>query len=241
VTGVALALLAIVAGIVSATSPCVLPVIPGFLAAVSPQPELSGKDGWRPSRTGALSFVAGFTTVFTLLGATASLVGAALYAHLDGALRIAGVALIVLGVSSAGVIKIPLLNTERRVVALDRVAGGPRRAFALGLAFALGWTPCVGPVLAAILTRAAADATLLQGVVLLILYSAGLGLPFIAVTLWFERSRRPRLWLARRSATVQRLGGLVMVIAGIGYLTGSWTLLFAGLQRWLAQTGWPPI
>ena len=117
----------------------------------------------------------------------------------------------------------------------------PRRAAALGAAFALGWTPCIGPILATILTKAAADSSLIEGMFLLLLYSIGLGLPFIAVAIWFEKSLRPRRWMIRRALLLQRIGGATMVAVGIGYLTGLWATIFTGLQGWLARTGWPPI
>lgn len=239
----ALPAVAIAAGVVSASSPCVLPVIPGFLAAVSTTGATTSVDAheWRPSRRGAVAFVAGFTAVFTLLGATASLFGRLLYSQLDTLIKLAGVLLIVVGAATTGLLRIPALDRERRVLDLERVVGGPRRAFVLGIAFALGWTPCVGPVLAAILTKAAVDATLLQGVVLLLLYSIGLGIPFLAVAWWFDRTERARRFLGRHSRSLQRIGGIVMIIAGVGYLTGAWTALFTGLQRLLARTGWPPI
>jgi cytochrome c-type biogenesis protein len=241
VNAVVLPFVAVAAGIISASSPCVLPVIPGFLAAVSPDSGASTSADWHPSRRGAVGFVAGFTVVFTMLGATASVVGNALYSHLDVALKVAGIALVLFGAATAGLLRLPMINRERRMIPLDRFAGGPRRAFLLGVAFALGWTPCIGPVLATILTKAAADATLLQGVILLLLYSLGLGIPFLIVALWFERTRRPRAWIGRHAWTLQRIAGVVMILAGIGYITGAWAGLFTGVQRWLARTGWPPI
>ena len=118
---------------------------------------------------------------------------------------------------------------------------GPRRAVALGAAFARGWTPCIGPILATVFTKAAADASLVQGMFLLLLYSIGLGLPFIAVAIWFEKSQCPRQWMMRRSLLLQRIGGATKVAVGIGYVTGVWATIFTGLQGWLARTGWPPI
>lgn len=240
--GVALPGMAVAAGLLSASSPCVLPVIPGYLAAVSTVAD--GRDGaaqWHPSRRGALGFVAGFTVVFTLLGATASLVGSLVFDHLGILLNVAGVGLIVVGAATAGLLDLPILGRERRPFDLARVAGGPRRAMLLGVAFALGWTPCIGPVLAAILTKAATDATIGQGVILLLLYSFGMAIPFLAIAWWFDRTKRLRTALSRHARTLQRIAGVVMIAAGIGYLTGTWTLLFASVQRWLARTGWPPI
>ncbi|HRB04211.1 MAG TPA: cytochrome c biogenesis CcdA family protein [Ilumatobacteraceae bacterium] len=238
--GPLLALAAVAAGVVSATSPCVLPVLPGYLAAVSATDD-SGHGKSNARTIGALGFIAGFTAVFTLLGATASAIGGLLFEQLDALLRVAGVVLIVFGLQTAGIFHFLALAGERRPVELHRVGRGPRRAAALGAAFALGWTPCIGPILATILTKAAADQSLTEGMVLLLLYSAGLGLPFLALAIWFEKSHRLRNWLQRRAAMLQRVSGAVMVVVGIGYLTATWATVFTGLQGWLARTGWPPI
>lgn len=239
--GALLSLAAVAAGIVSATSPCVLPVIPGYLAAVTSADRRDPGARPQPSIRGALGFVAGFTGVFTALGATASAVGAALYAQLDTALKFAGVVLIVLGLSTIGLLRLPFLSVERRPVDAHRFIGGPRRSVLLGAVFALGWTPCIGPILAIVLTKAAADSSLAQGMILLLLYSAGLGIPFIGLALWFDRSAPIRHWFIRRTKLVQRLGGTAMVIIGLGYLTGIWSTIFTSAQSWLARTGWPPI
>ena len=237
--GLLLPFAAVAAGVLSASSPCVLPVLPGYIATVSTADDDEGR---RPRRVlGALGFVAGFTIVFTVLGATASALGGVLYEHIDTALVVSGVILIVLGLHTIGVFRSLTLASERRPVELHQVGHGPRRAVALGAVFALGWTPCIGPILATILTKAAADASLVEGMVLLLLYSIGLGLPFVAVAVWFEKSDRPRRWLMRRARLLQRLGGVTMVIVGIGYVSGVWATIFTGLQRWLARTGWPPI
>lgn len=239
--GPLLALAAVAAGVVSASSPCVLPVLPGFLAAVSANTTGSVDGDSRPSIRGALGFVAGFTIVFSALGATASAVGSMLYARLDTALALAGVVLIVLGLNTVGVVRLRFLSLERRPIHMHQVAGGPRRSVLLGAVFALGWTPCVGPILATVLTKAAVDSSLTEGMVLLVLYSAGLGVPFIGLAVWFDRSTRLRRWIAGHAATMQRVGGVAMVAVGLGYLTGVWSTIFTGLQRWLARTGWPPI
>ena len=239
--GLLLPLAAIAAGVVSASSPCVLPVLPGYIAAVSATDSDDAQQRPHARILGALGFVAGFTMVFTLLGATASALGGLLYEQLDTALRFAGIVLIIFGLHTIGLFRSRALASERRPVALHLVGRGPRRAVALGAAFALGWTPCIGPILATILTKAAADSSLAQGMMLLLLYSVGLGLPFIAIAIWFEKSRRPRLWLMRRAQLLQRIGGVTMVVVGIGYVSGVWATIFTGLQRWLARTGWPPI
>lgn len=239
--GLLLPFAAVAAGVVSASSPCVLPVLTGYIAAVSTAGVEGGGERPRQRIVGAFGFVAGFTIVFTVLGATASALGTLLYDQLDTALRVAGVILIVLGLHTLGVVRWRALAGERRLVALHLVGRGPRRAVALGAAFALGWTPCIGPILATILTKAAADASLIEGMLLLLLYSAGLGLPFIAIAVWFEKSLRVRRWMTRRSLLLQRVGGVTMVVVGVGYFTGVWATIFTGLQGWLARTGWPPI
>ena len=239
--GLLLPFAAIAAGVVSASSPCVLPVLPGYIAAVSATGAEGSEERPRQRIIGAFGFVAGFTIVFTVLGATASALGSLLYDQLDTALRVAGVVLIVFGLHTVGVVRWRALAGERRPVALHLVGRGPRRAVALGAAFALGWTPCIGPILATILTKAAADSSLIEGMLLLLLYSTGLGLPFIAVAVWFEKSQRLRRWMMRRSVLLQRVGGVTMVVVGVGYVTGAWSTIFTGLQGWLARTGWPPI
>ena len=247
--GLLLPFAAVAAGVLSATSPCVLPVLPGYLAAVSAtdRPPFatdeidSDRLRSRPKVLGALGFVAGFTIVFTILGATASALGGLLYDQLDIVLKVAGVLLIVMGLHTLGVFRSRMLLGERRLVELHTVGNGPRRAIALGAAFEFGWTPCIGPILATILTKAAADSSLIEGMGLLLLYSLGLGLPFIALAIWFEHSDRPRHWLQRRSLLLQRIGGIAMLAVGLGYLTGLWATVFTVLQGWLARTGWPPI
>ncbi len=230
--------LAMLAGFVSAASPCVLPVIPGFLAAVA-SPVRS--DGRRPAAAGAIGFVMGFAAVFVALGAAASAIGSALYDHLVLMLRIGGAVLVLFGLQILGVVKWNLLATEQRFVALDRLAGGPRRAIVLGAVFAAGWTPCVGPVLAVILTKAAADASLAQGVLLLMAYSAGLGAPFLLAAVWFDRSARMRHWISRHARSMQLVTGSVMVASGVLYASGAWSTIFVGVQTWLARAGWPPV
>ena len=232
---------AIGAGVVSATSPCVLPVLPGYLASVSVNDPKQVGARFRPSILGAFGFVAGFTIIFVLLGATASALGSLLFTRLDVALDIAGGMLIILGLHQIGLLQWLAVVRERRPVSLESVGTGPRRSILLGAVFALGWTPCIGPILATILTKAASDASLSEGLGLLLLYSAGLGAPFIMIAVWFDRSARIRRWLIRRALRIQRLGGLLMIAIGIGYVTGGWSTVFSGLQNWLARTGWPPI
>ena len=230
---------AVAAGFVSASSPCVLPVIPGYLAAVSAT--RADDDCIERRVIGAVGFVVGFTIVFTVLGATASAVGGFLFDRLDLALRLAGITLVVFGLHTLGVVYWSRLGQERRPIALHSVGTGPKRAVALGAVFAIGWTPCIGPILATILTKAAVDASLVEGMWLLLLYSIGLGVPFVAVAIWFDRSRRVRLWLALRARMLQGLAGVTMVLVGVGYMTGAWSRVLTGLQGWLVDAGWPAL
>lgn len=239
-TPLLLPLAALGAGVLSATSPCVLPVLPGYVAAVS-STDRSADGSARPSIAGALGFVAGFTLVFTVLGATASAVGGLLYDQLDLALKAAGFMLVVLGLHTVGVLPSVSLDRERHLVQPSSIAHGRRTSLLLGAAFAVGWTPCIGPILATVLTLAAADSSLAEGMGLLLLYSFGLGLPFLGFALWFDRSVPMRRWLTRRARTLQLVGGAAMIAVGVGYLTGIWTQLFTSMQTWLARTGWPPL
>lgn len=237
-TGFGLAAAAVAAGFVSAASPCVLPVIPGYLAAVSGAVDAQSNRP-RVSVRRAGGFVGGFTIVFVLLGATASALGAALYDHLTLLLRVAGVALIVLGLHSLGLFPIGALDRERRLQPTLR-GTGPARAVGLGAVFALGWTPCIGPILATVLTKAASTGSVGEGMWLLMLYSAGLGIPFVVIAAQFERSTTARRWLTHHGRAIQRVGAVAMLFVGLAYVTGAWSTIFSGLQTWLARHGWPP-
>src|SRR6266699_3663591 len=175
-----LPLVALGAGIISFTSPCCLPLIPGYLSYVSALPvsELDTRQARAVTVKAAVLFVAGFTFVFTLLGVSFAFVGAALLRQVPVIVQVAGVAIIVMGLAMTGILRIPALYRERRVD-LARLPRGPRAAFGLGMAFAVGWVPCIGPVLATILTAAAATKTVAWGGLLLVVYSVGLGIPFI--------------------------------------------------------------
>ncbi|MGH9069113.1 MAG: cytochrome c biogenesis CcdA family protein [Acidimicrobiales bacterium] len=237
-----LPLLAVVAGVVSVTSPCALPLLPGYLSYVSALPvaDLDQRGRKRLLLTSSSLFVAGFTLVFTVLGAAAALGGSLFLQAVPVAVRVAGVGIIALGLVMAGFLRIPFLQRERRMD-LGRLPKGPGAAFPLGMAFAAGWTPCAGPVLAVIITAAAATQTVVWGAALLALYSLGLGLPFIALALGFGRLRASLRWLQRHGRQVELAGGLLLVAVGVAFVSGQWAALFRPLQRSFAQLGWPPI
>ncbi|MGH9286058.1 MAG: cytochrome c biogenesis CcdA family protein, partial [Acidimicrobiales bacterium] len=188
----------------------------------------------------SLLFVAGFTVVFTALGLSFAFVGAALLRNVPSIVRVSGVVIIAMGLAMMGVLRIPLLNRERRMD-LARVPSGPRAAFFLGMAFAFGWTPCIGPVLATILATAAATQTAAWGAVLLVAYSLGLGLPFVGLALGFQRARGSMEWLRRNGRRIEVLGGTMMVGVGVLFVSGAWRSIFIPLQRSFARFGWPPI
>ncbi|MDW3215662.1 MAG: cytochrome c biogenesis protein CcdA [Ilumatobacteraceae bacterium] len=233
---------AVVAGFISFSSPCCLPLIPGYLSYMSSLPvsELGRREARGVALRASVLFVAGFTTVFTALGVSAALVGSVLLRNLPVIVRVSGVIIIVMGLSMLGIFRIPLLYRERRLD-LARIPAGPRSAFPLGMAFAFGWAPCIGPVLATILATAAASQTVAWGGALLMLYSLGLGLPFIALALGFHRARGSLSWLRHYGRTIEAIGGVMLVVVGIMFVTGVWRAIFIPLQRMFAEFGWPPI
>jgi len=232
-------LIAFAAGVISITSPCCLPLLPGYLGYLT---GLGGNEpaGRKRTMAAATLFVFGFTAVFIVLGATASELGAlVLYNRLPVA-RVAGVFIAVMGA---------LLFLEGRIGFLSRggdwtrpLAGGNLgTAPLLGAAFAVTWTPCIGPVLGAVLTLAGATASLSQGVLLLTAYSLGLGVPFLA--LGFSVAR-VRIWLrpaGRITAALQPASGALLVAMGVLLVTDQWLPLISPVLTWYANAHWPPI
>ena len=240
--GLALPLFAVVAGLISFSSPCCLPLLPGYLSYVSALPvsELGDRQARLVTLRAALLFVAGFTVVFTALGVVAQLLGSVFLANGGPVVRWFGIPIIVLGLSTMGVLRLPLLMRERRID-LARVPRGTAWAFPMGMAFAAGWAPCLGPVLATIYATAAVSGTAAWGAVLLILYSAGLGVPFVALALGFNRAQRSLGWLRRNGRRIEVAGGALLVLVGLLFVSGRWQGYFQPLQRWFAERGWPPV
>jgi cytochrome c-type biogenesis protein len=237
-----LPIVAVVAGAISFSSPCCLPLIPGYLSYVSALPvsELGRREARAVALRAALLFVAGFTLVFTLLGVSVALVGTLFQRNLPTIIRGSGVLIIVMGLALLGVVRLSWLDRERRFD-MSRVPQGPRSGLLLGITFGFGWAPCIGPVLATILATAAATQTVAWGGLLLALYSLGLGLPFVALALGVQRARGSLAWLRRHGRAVEASGGLLLIGVGILFVSGEWNSFFIPLQRRFAELGWPPI
>ena len=236
---VSLGALAFVAGVVSFTAPCTLPLLPGYVSYVSGLDDPRDR-GSRSVWVGAILFVTGFTLTFTAMGATASAVGWFLVSRGATLNVVAGVLIVVMGLVLIGVLRLPWLQRERRMD-LSRIARGPGGAFPLGVAFALGWTPCIGPVLAGILTTAATEDSVARGAGLLLLYALGLALPFLWLARTVVRGRDRLAWLRRNSRRIEIAGGVLLVGMGVAVATGGWTQVMSRMLSWYARVGWPPI
>ena len=223
------------AGLLSFLSPCVLPLVPPYLTYIAGTTieELSGESERAARRDVALAgvlFVAGFSTVFVTLGATASVFGQVIRQYSDYLAIIAGLAIVVMGLHFMGVFRLGLLYREKRVEVAKPV--GLWGAYVMGLAFAFGWTPCIGPILAAILTVAGSEDTVLKGAALLAVYSAGLGIPFLGAALAIEPFFKFIKRFSKHFGKVEMVMGLLLVVTGIGFLTGS----MQTMSFWLLET-----
>jgi cytochrome c-type biogenesis protein len=215
---------ALAAGTLSFLSPCVLPLVPPYLVYLAgtslerladAEPTAAVK---RDTVVASLLFVAGFSTVFVALGAGASVIGGLLRAYADVLGTLAGIAIIVMGLHFLGLTRIGLLMREKRAEMARPV--GLWGAYAMGLAFAFGWTPCIGPILAAILAVAASEATVTKGAGLLAVYSLGLGIPFVIAAFAVEPFAAFLARFRARLAMVERVMGGLLVLTGIAFLTG---------------------
>lgn len=226
---------AALAGLLSFLSPCVLPLVPPYLTFIagSGLEELAEGGERRAERDmlfAAILFVLGFSTVFVLLGATASVVGQTMRQHLPLFSALAGVAIVAMGLHFLGVFRFHMLYREKRVSVEKPV--GVWGAYVMGLAFAFGWTPCIGPILAAILAVASSEATVSHGATLLAAYSLGLGLPFVLAALAME----PFILFLKRFRShfgkVEKVVGVLLVVTGMMFLTGG----IQTISFWLLET-----
>jgi len=239
-------------GLISFASPCVLPLVPGYLSYVT---GLVGSGAAAPAPTtgtgrtttavradviprarmvlGALLFVLGFTLVFVAFGAAFGGLGRLMLQHADVLNRVFGVITVLVGPGFLG--WLPLLQRTKRISA--RPAAGLAGAPLLGIVFGLGWTPCLGPTLSAVYSLAFSEATATRGAVLGIAYCLGLGVPFVLVALGARWAMGTTSFLRRHARTVTRIGGAVLVLVGLLLLTGAWTEMMQWLRSWLAATG----
>ena len=219
---------AFVAGIISFISTCVLPLVPAYISFVSGiSIQQLTQEGYKGRALkgvilNSLLFVAGFSLIFIGLGASATLVGQFLLSKMDLLAKVAGVIIVIFGLHTAGLFKISFLNYERRFQSKKRI--GPLGSFAVGLAFAFGWTPCVGPILAGILAIASTQETIGQGIFLLSGYSLGLGIPFILTGVGINRFFVILGKLKKHFRWVEIISGALLVIVGV-------LIFLGGLQR----------
>jgi cytochrome c-type biogenesis protein len=228
---------ALAAGVVSFLSPCVLPLVPGYLSAVTGVSAADLDDaGWRKVLGPSLLFVASFSTIFILLGLTATGLGSALQDHKELLTKISGVLIIAMGVLFVSSLFITRLNREWHVDALLARAGkgGPIVA---GAAFAIAWTPCIGPTLGAILTAASLTGSAGRGAFLLAVYSAGLAIPFIVTALAFSRMTSAFAVVKRHYQAIVAVGGVILIVMGVLILTNEFTRLNTEAQSWLSGLG----
>lgn len=228
-------LVALAAGMLSFLSPCVLPIVPPYLAYMSGVSVSELAEGRRGPRLNvmlpALFFVLGLSTVFLFLGFTASAVGALFLRYQTWFNTAAGLMVMAFGAHFIGIYRFGFLDREARLDAGDR-GGTAFGAYVLGLAFAFGWTPCIGPQLGAILSLAAAEASLARGTLLLAVYALGLGVPFLLVAAFLPRLGGVMRWFKRHMEQVERTMGLLLWTIGLLMLTGG----FSSFSYWLLET-----
>jgi cytochrome c-type biogenesis protein len=231
-------LAAFAAGFLSFVSPCVLPLIPGYISFVSGISVDEMRADTAPSTSRlqvfltSLAFVIGFSIVFVALGASATAIGKFMFAKLPLLSKIAGVILIVFGLHTMGVFRLAFLETEKRVHS-QRKPAGPLGAMLVGIAFAFGWTPCIGPILGGILAIAGSKNTVSEGVTLLAVYSLGLGIPFLltslAINQFFSAAKRIRKYYH----AVEVTSGVLLIAIGVLIVTGQLTIITRYLQPYL--------
>lgn len=230
-------LLAFFAGFASFISPCVLPIVPGYLSFISGVSfeEMTSAGARSEVRRriflNSLFFVIGFSLVFISLGASATFIGQVLREHLRLITIVAGAVIIVFGLHMTGLFRIPFLNYEKRFHAKGKPLGATG-ALLVGLAFAFGWTPCIGPILASILAVASQQESVLEGVVLLGFYSAGLGIPFILAGVSISIFYGPFNRLKRHLPKIEMASGILLVVVGILIMTNTLTMISAYISQW---------
>ncbi len=231
-------LAAFAAGFLSFVSPCVLPLIPGYISFVSgvSVEEMRGDTPPATSRLQvfltSLAFVIGFSIVFVLLGASATAIGKLMFARLPLLSKIAGAILIVFGLHTMGVFRLAFLESEKRMHS-QRKPAGPLGAMLVGVAFAFGWTPCIGPILGGILAIAGSKNSVTEGVTLLAVYSLGLGIPFLLTSLAINQFFGAAKKIRRYYHAIELTSGALLIIIGVLIITGQLTIITRYLQPYL--------
>lgn len=227
-------MIALSAGLLSFLSPCVLPIVPPYLAYMGGV-SMCQMDEDRVARRrvllSAAFFVLGLSTVFLLLGFAFSALGRTFLQFQDWFLTISGVVVMIFGAHFVGVFRIGFLDREARMECGDR-GGSAMGAYILGLAFAFGWTPCLGPILGTILGLAASEADVTRGTTLLAFYALGLGIPFLLVAAFFPRLKGVMTWMKRHMVKIERTSGLLLWTVGLMMITGQ----FAAMSYWMLET-----
>ena len=236
---------AFTAGLLSFLSPCILPLIPAYLSFISGvslgemRKEESDKKSSAKVLSNALFFVIGFSFVFVALGASATFLGNFFIAELGILRRVAGVLVILLGLLVLGVFRVGFLDQEKRYHQRTK-SFGLFGSFLVGMAFAFGWTPCIGPILAAILFVASTKETVAQGIGLLAVYSAGLGIPFLLAAMAVDRFLRVSSWIKRHFQAIKVTSGLLLIAVGILMLTDDLTRITESLMKLISAVGGTP-
>ena len=229
---------AFAAGFLSFVSPCVLPLIPGYISFVSgvSVEEMKADSAPATSRLQvfltSLAFVVGFSLVFIALGASATAIGKFMFARLPLLSKIAGVILIIFGLHTMGVFRLAFLETEKRVHS-QRKPAGPLGAMLVGVAFAFGWTPCIGPILGGILAIAGSKNSVGEGILLLAVYSLGLGIPFLLTSLAINQFFGAAKKIRRYYHGIELASGALLIAIGVLIITGQLTIIVRYLQPYL--------
>lgn len=229
---------AFLGGLISFLSPCTLPLVPGYLSFVTATGHSASQtqqENW-PHLLLSVFFILGFTVVFVSLGASITVVGGMLQQYRYEATIIGGSLIIVLGVFMTGLVKINVLQREFRLHLTPR-SSNPTTAFLLGISFAIGWTPCIGPILATILAMSSLSGNPQQGVLLLSVYSLGLALPFLIVSIFMESFKKRLRALGRFSRYLHIAAGLIMILMGLAMMTGKLTLMATWMLHWFPALG----
>jgi cytochrome c-type biogenesis protein len=230
---------ALIAGLLSFLSPCVLPLVPAYLSYISGvsvnelrQRELVNDSVRRHALAQSLWFIGGFSLVFIALGASATLMGQWLLSNMDILAKIAGVIIVVFGLHYTGVIRIPLLMMDAHFDTGGVNAKHGMGALVLGAAFAFGWTPCIGPILGAILAIAGVQAELLRGIGLLAVYSLGLAVPFLLAAFATDSFLRWSQKFKRHFDIVEKISGILLIVVGAMIFLGSFSIISGWLIQW---------